>query len=135
MATGIPARLTPGEGRKFGATVGGAFLALSGLLWWRGRASGALVCMVLGGALVLAGLVAPARLGLVHRVWMGFGQLLSRVTTPVFMGIIYFLILTPIGGAMRLFGRNPVRRPPVEGSFWVRRPGGDRKHGRMDHQF
>jgi hypothetical protein len=133
VAEGIPARLTPEEGRKFGLTVGGAFLALSGLLWWRGRVLAALVCAGLGGALVLAGLVVPARLTTVHRAWMAFGQLLSRVTTPVFMGIVYFLILTPIGGIMRLFGKNPVRRPPVEGSFWVRRAA--EKHGRMDRQF
>jgi saxitoxin biosynthesis operon SxtJ-like protein len=133
VAEGIPARLTPGEGRKFGLTVGGAFLALAGLLWWRGRVVGALVCAVLGGVLVLAGLIVPARLGTVHRAWMGFGRLMSRVTTPLFMGIVYFLILTPTGWVMRLLGKNPVARPPVEGSFWVRRPEG--KHGRMDHQF
>jgi hypothetical protein len=133
VADGIPARLTPGKGRKFGLTVGGAFLALSALLWWRGRIPGALVCAALGGALVLAGLVAPTRLKTVRRVWMEFGRLLSRVTTPVFMGIVYFLILTPIGRVMRLFGKNPVARPPVAGSFWVRRPEG--KHGRMNHQF
>ena len=133
MAEGIPARLTPAEGRKFGLTVGGAFLALAGLLWWRGRVRAALVFAALGGALVLAGLVAPGRLGAVQRAWMGLGRLMSRVTTPVFMGIVYFLILTPIGWGMRLFGKNPVARPPVGGSFWVRRPEG--KHSRMDHQF
>lgn len=135
MAEGIPARLTPAEGRKFGLTVGGAFLALAGLLWWRGRVPAALVFAALGGALVLAGLVAPGRLGAVQRAWMGLGRLMSRVTTPVFMGIVYFLILTPIGWVMRLLGKNPVARPPVLGSFWVRRTGGDGKHGRMDHQF
>jgi len=133
VAEGIPARLSPGEGRKFGLTVGGAFLALAGLLWWRDRVPAALVCAVLGGALILAGLVAPTRLGTVHRAWMGFGRVLSRVTTPVFMGVVYFLILTPIGWGMRLFGKNPIARPPVGGTFWVRRPEG--KHGRMDHQF
>lgn len=135
MATGIPARLTREEGRKFGLTVGTAFLALSGLLWWRGRHSAALVFLVLGSALVLAGLVAPARLGPIHRAWMGFAHLLSRVTTPIFMGIVYFLILTPTGGIMRLFGRNPIRRPPSEGSFWVRRPAGDARRDKMEHQF
>ncbi len=135
MATGIPARLTPEEGRKFGLTVGGAFLALGGLLWWRGRPSGAFVCLALGGALALAGLIVPARLGLVYRVWMGFAHLLSRVTTPIFMGVVYFLILTPTGGIMRLFGRNPIRRPLSEGSFWVRRPARDGQRGKMEHQF
>jgi len=135
MATGIPARLTAEEGRKFGLTVGAAFLALSGLLWWRGRHSAALVFMALGSLLVLAGLVVPARLGPVQRAWMGFAHLLSRVTTPLFMGIVYFLILTPTGGIMRLFGRNPIRRPLSDGSFWVRRPAGEGQRGRMEHQF
>ncbi len=135
MATGIPARLTREEGRKFGLTVGAAFLALSGLLWWRGRHSAALVFMALGSLLVLAGLVVPARLGPVQRAWMGFAHLLSRVTTPLFMGIVYFLILTPTGGIMRLFGRNPIRRPLSDGSFWVRRPAGEGQRGRMEHQF
>jgi len=135
VAEGIPARLTPGEGRKFGLTLGGAFLALAGLLWWRGRIPAALVFAALGAALLLAGLAAPTRLGTVQRVWMGFGRILSRFTTPVFMGIVYFLILTPIGWILRRFGKNPVARPAVEGSFWVRRPGGAGKHGRMDRQF
>lgn len=134
MAAGIPARLTPEEGRKFALTVGAAFLALSGLLWWRGRASGAFACVALGSLLVLAGLVVPARLGPVHRAWMGFAHLLSRVTTPIFMGLVYFLILTPIGAIMRLLGRNPIRRPLSEGSFWVRRPA-DGRQGTMEHQF
>ena len=135
MATGIPARLTPEEGRKFGLTVGAAFLALSGLLWWRGRYSAALLFAALGGALIAAGLAAPDRLGPIHRAWMGFAHLLSRVTTPVFMGVVYFLILTPTGGIMRLFGRNPIRRPPSKGSFWIRKPEGDRQRSRMEHQF
>ncbi len=135
MAARIPARLTPKEGRKFGLTVGAAFLALSGLLWWRGRHSAALVFLAVGAGLILAGLAAPARLGPIYRAWMGLAGLLSRVTTPIFMGIVYFLILTPTGEIMRLFGRNPIRRRPSEGSFWVRRLAGDGQRGKMEHQF
>ena len=135
MAAGIPARLTREEGRKFGLTVGAAFLALSGLLWWRGRHPAAFVFMALGALLVLAGLAAPTRLGPIHRAWIGLAHLLSRVTTPVFMGIVYFLVLTPTGGIMRLFGRNPIRHPLSEGSFWVRKPAGDGQRDRMGHQF
>lgn len=91
--------------------------------------------MALGGVLALAGLVVPARLGPVHRTWMGLAQLLSQVTTPVFMGVVYFLILTPTGGIMRLFGRNPIRRLLSEGSFWVRRPARDGQRGKMEHLF
>jgi len=66
---------------------------------------------------------------------MGFALLLSRVTTPVFLGIVYFLILTPTGGIMRLLGKNPIRRRLSDGSFWVQRPGGEGQRGTMEHQF
>ena len=135
MATGIPARLTREEGRKFGLTVGMAFLALSGLLWWRGRHTAALVLLALGGVLVVSGLVLPARLGPIYRAWMGLAHLLSRVTTPIFMGIVYFLVLTPTGWLIRLFGKNPIRHRPSEGSFWARRPSGAGQRDRMEHQF
>jgi hypothetical protein len=134
VATGIPARLTRREGRRFGATVGAAFLALGGLLWWRGRVTTAIAFSALGGLLALAGLGIPARLGPVYRVWMGLARVLSKVTTPVFMGIVYFVVLTTTGGLMRLFGRNPLRRKVTGGGAWVRRPPGQRRSN-MEHQF
>jgi hypothetical protein len=40
------------------------------------------------------------------------------------MVIIYYLILTPIGLAMRLFGYDPMRMRRVvgTGSLWIERP-------------
>jgi hypothetical protein len=40
---------------------------------------------------------------------MGFAQALSRVTTPIFMGIVYFLVITPIAAIRRAVGGNPLR--------------------------
>ena len=70
MATAISAGLSAKEGRKFGLTVGAAFLVLGALLWWRGRALAPWLGS-LGAVLALAGLVVPARLGPVQRAWMG----------------------------------------------------------------
>ena len=50
--------------------MGGAFLALAGLAAWRGHAIEARVFGGLGGMLVAAALVIPARLGPVQRRWM-----------------------------------------------------------------
>ena len=58
----------------------------------------------LGIVLVLAGLVVPRLLGKVYAGWMGFALVLSKVTTPIFMGVIYFVVLTPTGFLMRMFG-------------------------------
>ena len=134
MAGGISAGLTASEGRKFGLLVGGAFLLLGALLWCRGWVVGALIPAALGGMLFLAGLAIPARLGPVYRAWMAFALVISKVTTPLFMGLIYFLVLTPTGLLARLFGHRPLSRAPGAANYWQSRPAGAGR-GKMNHQF
>lgn len=130
----VPARLTPAEGRKFGLLVGGAFLLLAALLWRRTHVTGATVVGIVGAALVLGGLVAPAQLGPVYRGWMALAKAISKVTTPIFMSIIFFLVLTPAGFLVRLFGHRPLTPPRGAGTYWHSRPDGERR-GALDHQF
>lgn len=133
MAAGIRARLSPSEGRRFGLTVGAAFLALAGLLWVRGRPEAGAVAGALGAALALAALLAPGRLGPVYRSWMGLAAALSKVTTPVFMGIVYFGVITPLALLRRAFGGNPLTHGRGGASCWVRR---ERTGGSdMERQF
>ena len=134
MARGIPARLSPAEGRKFGLLVGGAFLALGTLLWWRTHTELALVAAVLGAALVVCGTIIPSRMGPIYRAWMALALAISKVTTPLIMGLIYFLVLTPTGLMARLLGHRPLVRSPRAGSFWLSRPPESRK-SEMNHQF
>jgi hypothetical protein len=131
----VPARLTPAEGRKFAFTVGLAFLVLAGITWWRDHPTLLKVFASLGGTLLLAGLIVPGKLGPVYRGWMGFALLISKVTTPIFMGITYFVVLAPIGFLMRMFGRNPMVRRPANGSFWVGRPEGQARQSNLNRQF
>ena len=132
MARGIPARLTPAEGRKFGLTVGAAFLVLAAIMLWRDHAIPMRVFGGLGIALTAAGAVIPGRLGPVYRAWMGLALAISKVTTPVFMGIVFFVVITPAGLVMRLFGRNPIRHREVNRSYWAAR---NQLRGGMKNQF
>ena len=98
------------QGRKFGLTVGIAFLVLAALLhFWRHREAAGAIFGALGALLVLAALVVPSRLGPVERAWMGLAHLISKVTTPIFMCVVFFLVITPIGLLMRLVGRRPLQ--------------------------
>ena len=135
METGIPARLSPAEGRKFGLLVGGAFLVLGGISWWRGHPVSSKVFLGLGGALVVAGALVPAHLGPVYRAWTGLARVISKVTTPVFMGAVYFLVLTPIGLLRRAFSGNAMVHRPVDGSYWVAREPDQRQRRDMERQF
>jgi hypothetical protein len=109
LAQRSPARLTPHEGRKFALTLAVAFGVLAVVAWWRGSPRALLVFGVLAEAFVLGGLLVPGKLGPVYRLWMGFAHALSRITTPVFMGVVYFLVITPIAVIRRTLGGNPLR--------------------------
>ncbi|GJG87199.1 hypothetical protein tb265_23800 [Gemmatimonadetes bacterium T265] len=120
----VPA--TPGELRRFALTMGGAFAALAGAGVWRHRPLLAGVCAPLGVALVGAGLVLPARLRPVYDGWMSLARAISRVTTPIFLGVVYFAVFTPIGLIMRCVGRRPLVPPRGASSYWVARAPGAR---------
>ncbi len=134
MATGIPARLSTAEGRRFGLTVGAAFLALAAVAQWRGRERAALVFAGMGGLLVLAGLAMPERLGPVFRGWMGLAHLMSKLTTPIFLGVVYFGVITPVALLMRLCGRRPLQRTTTA-SGWIPRAADARHRADMERQF
>ena len=135
MEARVPARLSPAEGRRFGFTLGAAFFVLGGVLRWRGREPAATVALALAGALLLAAVVMPSRLGPVQRAWLGLGAALSRVTTPIFLGVVYFGVIAPIGLLMRLRGRNPLTLHRRSATYWVLRPVEARSRMDMNRQF
>jgi hypothetical protein len=114
-------RLTVQERRKFALSVGAALLLLGGLLVWRGHSAVGGTSGVLGLILGLAGLAIPTRLGPVQRAWMRLAHLISKVTTPVVMGFMYYLVIAPTGLLTRILGHRPIHRPPDASSYWVRR--------------
>jgi hypothetical protein len=134
MATRISARLTASEGRRFGLTVGAAFLLFAGIAWWRGHPMTSTVLGTLGGGLSVAGLLLPTYLGPVERKWMQLAHLISKVTTPIVMGVMYLVVLTPVGVLRRLFGGNPVVHAAHDASYWKPRPEG-RRAGNLKRQF
>lgn len=135
MERPIRTRLTKAEGRKFAIPVGLAFLALTGLMIWRGHEAVASILGGIGILLILAGLSIPTRLGPIYRAWMGLALAISKVTTPIFMGIVYYLVLTPTGVVMRLLGRHPLRHEPNEDTYWIPRSGEHPRMSDMNRQF
>jgi hypothetical protein len=133
LAPRVSTRLTASKGRRFGFTLGFGFLALGALLLWRDRQIGAAVTGGLGIVMLLAGLLIPTLLGPVERGWMALAHAISKVTTPIFMALVYFLTIFPIGAVMRVLGKNPLVRTVKDGGFWVARERRDANH--MKHQF
>jgi hypothetical protein len=129
----IPARLSLAEARKFGFVLGGAFAVLAVVMWWRGHLLPLRITSGLALALLALALVAPAALRPVYKVWMAFGLQLSRITTPLFMGLVFFLAILPIGLLRRTIGSNPIVQPEHDAGFWARRD--KSRRGNLKRQF
>jgi hypothetical protein len=112
------------EDRKFGWTVGGVFAILGALLLWRHRVAAGSGATALGGALLLLAAAAPALLAAPHRAWLALARVLGRVNSAIFLFLTFFLVLTPLGLVLRLFGRDELRRRgPAPESMWTPYPG------------
>ena len=119
LAVAVHTRLSAREGRKFAFTVGIAFLVVGGISAWRGHELPPKIFWALGGILLVAGILVPTRLGLIHRWWMALGNAIGKVMQPIVVSVMYFVVVTPVGLILRMLGRNPLRHPERDGGFWM----------------
>ena len=135
MARGVPTGLEAREGRKFGLTVGTAFLIFGGIMIWRGRILPAQILGGIGALLILGAAVLPAKLKAVERAWMAMALQMSRVMTPIVLGVVYFLVLTPIALLMRSLRGNPLVHRTNGTGYWLRRAEGPNGKSDLRRQF
>lgn len=94
----------------------------------------ALLPMAHGGeprvwALVLAGIFGalaawvPTRLAPLNRLWTRFGLLLHKIVSPLVLGVLFFLVLTPTALLMRACGKDPLRLyfERAATTYWIAR--------------
>jgi hypothetical protein len=72
---------------------------------------------------LLCALFLPSVLAPLNRAWSWFGLQLHKIVSPIVLGIMFFLVITPIGLAMRAFGKDPLRLKfdKVSNSYWIER--------------
>ena len=55
-------------------------------------------------------------------LWFKFGILLGKLISPIIMGIVFFLVVTPIGLIMRLFKKDLLKLKKNNAkSYWIKR--------------
>tara|TARA_Y100000590_G_C15249944_1_gene837115 strand:+ start:286 stop:669 length:384 start_codon:yes stop_codon:yes gene_type:complete len=86
----------------------------------------ALIFLVLG--LFNSNILSP-----LNKIWFKFGIILGKIISPIIMGIIFFLVVTPIGLLMRVFRKDilNLKYRDVK-SYWIEKTGPESK---MKNQF
>ena len=85
-----------------------------------------LIFLVLG--IINSNLLLP-----LNKLWFKFGIFLGKIISPIIMGIIFFLVVTPIGLIMRLIGKDVLNlKYSNHKSYWIEKTGPKSK---MKNQF
>ena len=82
---------------------------------------------------LILGLLNSKILGPLNKIWFKFGILLGKIVSPLIMGIIFFLVVTPIGFIMRLLRKDVLNlKYNKNKSYWIEKNGPKSK---MKNQF
>ena len=82
---------------------------------------------------LILGLLNSKILTPLNKLWFKFGLLLGKIISPLIMGIIFFLVVTPIGLFMRMLGKDLLNlKKNSNNSYWIEKK--DPK-GKMKNQF
>ena len=87
----------------------------------------AIIFLILG--LMNSNLLTPLNV-----LWFKFGKLLGSIVAPIIMGIVFFIVITPTGFIMRIFGKDLLNKKynNKSKSYWINR---EKSKGTMKQQF
>ena len=111
MDHGRTSNPTARELRSFAFTTGAVVAVLFGLLLpWIWDFSYPRWPWIFFAIFAVWGLVAPESLRGIFHGWMRVGRLVSKVTTPLLLGAVFFVVLMPVGLLLRLIRHDPLNR-------------------------
>lgn len=122
--------------RDFGLITGALLAAIFGLLLpWKFGWAWPIWPWVVFAVLAIWALIAPATLNPVYRVWMRFGLVMGSVISRIILGLVFFLVVTPIGIMMRATGKDPMNRTLTDSVDSYREPISPDKSNSFDKPF
>jgi len=83
---------------------------------------------------LVLGLMNSKMLTPLNKLWFKFGLILGALIAPIVMGLIFFLVVTPIGLVLKLFGKDLLNKKykSKKNTYWIKR---DNPIGSMKRQF
>ena len=83
---------------------------------------------------LILGIIESKILTPLNKIWFKFGIFLGKIISPLIMGLIFFLVVTPIGILMRILGKDLINLKFKKNlkSYWIEKTGPKSK---MKNQF
>ena len=83
---------------------------------------------------LILGLMNSKLLTPLNILWFKFGKLLGSIVAPIVMGIVFFVVITPIGLIMKIIGKDllNIKYNNKHKSYWINR---DKTKSTMKQQF
>ena len=89
--------------------------------------------LVISLIFLVLGILNSKLLSPLNKIWFKFGIFIGKIISPIIMGIIFFLVVTPIGLIMRLFGKDVLNLKYNDyKTYWIEKTGPKSK---MKNQF
>ncbi|KIL97833.1 hypothetical protein CCC_00894 [Paramagnetospirillum magnetotacticum MS-1] len=109
-----------GSDRSFGLVFAAVF-AIVALLPLKDGGEPRLWAGVVAALFLLVAFVYPKALKPLNKLWFLVGMALHHVVTPLVMGLLFFLTVTPIALIMRALGKDPLglKRDDACASYWI----------------
>lgn len=108
--------------KKFGVFFSIVFILVAICAHWKFKSDFAIFALIPSTFFAVAAFLAPQILSPLNRLWFGLGLLLGKIVSPIVLGLIFFVLITPVSFVTRLFGRDElkIKKRTVE-SYWVDR--------------
>ena len=126
-------KIKMGSNRSFGLVFFVVFLIIS--LW--PLASEGLIrvwAAIVSFIFLILGIINSKSLTPLNKVWFKFGQILGAIVAPFFMGVVFFVVITPIGLFMSIMGKDLLNKKynKKKETYWIKR---DIEVSTMKRQF
>ena len=122
--------------RKFGVTVGIVLFAF-GVILFTAEKSSYIYFGIIGIFLILAGILFPAGLKPLNKIWMILAVILGWISSRVILMLLFYLVFTPMGFFLRIFGKDFLRLRSNKDAktYWEKRSKTERELIDYERQF
>ncbi len=122
--------------REFALVMAAGFLAVSAIVLFRQRTN-PFTCVLLAAGFAFLGIFLPLALKPFYMAWMKLAFILSWINTRLILVIIFYLLFTPLGILMRLFGKDLLEKriDRNKDSYWRKREVKAFQQTDYEHQF